>query len=98
MRAGFTLLLCCVAMPALADPPPDAAPVTASAALSCIGARYRGEALRAREAERGLVQDVRWLTPGRNVLRIKITGPGCRFLKVEGVGQTEARILPGSRP
>jgi hypothetical protein len=83
---------------AQADPPPDAAPLTAGVALDCIAARYRGEALRIEEEEDGLVQEVRWLTPAGNVLEIEVTGPGCRFLEVEGVGQSEARILPGSRP
>jgi len=74
--------------------PPDAEVIRPSAALNCVAARYQGEALRIRDDENGLVQEVRWLTPAGNVLRIYLTGTGCRFLEVDGVGQTEARILP----
>ncbi|WP_092888802.1 Cys/Met metabolism pyridoxal-phosphate-dependent enzyme [Roseicitreum antarcticum] len=86
-------LLACA--PAFADAPPDAMRIGPAAALDCVAARYRGEALRVRDDEDGLIQEVRWLTPASNVLQIELTGPGCRFLEVEGVGQTEARILPG---
>lgn len=79
------------------DAPDDAVAITAAAALDCVAARYRGEALRVRDDEDGLLQEVRWLTPGGNVLRIDLTGPGCRFLEVDGVGQTEALIPPGAR-
>lgn len=67
------------------------------AALECVAARYRGEVLRLRDRDDGRVWEVRWRTPAGNVLRIRVTGPGCRFLEVEGVGQAEARILPGER-
>ncbi|MGR3507647.1 MAG: Cys/Met metabolism pyridoxal-phosphate-dependent enzyme [Paracoccaceae bacterium] len=89
--SAFTLCLAVGA--ALADPPDNAMPLGPAAALECVAARYRGEALRIRDD--GLVQEVRWLTPAGNVLQIEMTGPGCRFLEVEGVGQSEARILPG---
>jgi len=85
-------------MPAHADPPSDAVPIAADAALQCVAARYRGEPLRVREDEDGYVQEVRWLTPAGNVLELELTGPGCRFLEVLGVGQTEARIMPGTAP
>lgn len=85
-------------MPAMADPPDDAAPIDAGAALACVAARYLGEALRIEEEDDGLVQEIRWLTPAGNVLEIEITGPGCRFIEVDGVGQAEARILPGAAP
>lgn len=98
MNMPHALLLTFLAAPAAADAPFDAAPLAPAAALDCAAARYRGEALRIEERERGLVQEIRWRTPSGNVLRIRLTGPGCRFLEVEGVGQTEARILPGSAP
>lgn len=94
----LALALALPAGPAPADPPDDAAPITAAAALACVAARYRGEALRIRDDDDGLVQEIRWLTPAGNVLEIEITGPGCRFLEVEGVGQDAARILPGTAP
>jgi hypothetical protein len=87
-----------LAMPAYADPPSDAVPIAADAALQCVAARYRGEPLRVRDDEDGYVQEVRWLTPAGNVLELQLTGPGCRFLEVLGVGQSEARILPGTAP
>lgn len=101
MRPAIALLSIVVLMmpgrPAAADVPRDAVPVTASEALACVAARYRGEPLRIEDEEDGLVQEIRWLTPAGNVLEIEITGPGCRFLEVEGVGQDSARILPGDR-
>ncbi len=69
-----------------------AEPLTPAEALACATARFRGEALALRA--RGEETEIRWLTPAGNVLRIWLEGPGCRFLEVEGVGQTEARILP----
>lgn len=92
------LFLSLLAAPAWADPPADAAPIDAAQALACAAARYRGEALRIEDEDDGLVQELRWLTPAGNVLEIEITGPGCRFVEVEGVGQDVARILPGDAP
>lgn len=81
-----------VSMPAIAEN--DRAMLTADAALSCVAARFRGEVLAINaDASRGL-QEVRWLTPTANVLKILLSGPGCRFLEVDGVGQMDARILP----
>jgi hypothetical protein len=94
--AGAALLLTGAAH--AAEPPPDADPLAPSAAVACAAARYRGQALRVEARAGGLVQELRWLTPAGNALRIVLTGPGCRFLEVDGVGQTEARILPGDRP
>ena len=54
--------------------------------------------MRIEEEDEGLVQEIRWLTPDGSVIEIEITGPGCRFIEVEGVGQSEARILPGEAP
>ncbi|MGS4943943.1 Cys/Met metabolism pyridoxal-phosphate-dependent enzyme [Meridianimarinicoccus sp. RP-17] len=98
MRRTATLCLCLAALPAAADPPRGAVAIGPAAALDCVAGRYRGEPLRIRDDEDGLVQEVRWLTPAGNVLRIDLTGPGCRFIDVRGVGQAEARILPGERP
>lgn len=88
------------ALAALAEPvpPPETAPLTPEAALACAAARYRGEALRIEERQSGRVQELRWRTPAGNVLEIRLTGPGCLFLEVRGVGQIEARILPGEDP
>lgn len=88
------MLVLLLPAPAQADPPRDAVTIDPLAALDCVAARYRGEALRIRDEEDGLVQEIRWRTPSGNVLSIEITGPGCRFIEVEGVGQAEARILP----
>jgi hypothetical protein len=95
-RLAFALIL--AGAPALADPPDDAEPIGPAEALDCVATRYRGEALRLRDDEDGLLQEVRWLTPAGNVLQIVLTGPGCRFIEVKGVGQAEARILPGKTP
>lgn len=92
------LILALPAGPALADLPEDAAAIDAATALACVAARYQGEALRIEDEDEGLMQEIRWLTPGGNVLEIEITGPGCRFIEVDGVGQSEARILPGAAP
>lgn len=99
MRA-ILVLACLLSVPAPGawaddDLPPGARPLGAQAALACVAARYRGEALRLRDREDGFLWEVRWLTPAGNVLRIDLTGPGCRFLEVDGVGQVDARILPG---
>jgi hypothetical protein len=85
---------------ALADPvpPQGAAPLAPEAALACAAARYRSKALRIDAREGDLVQDIRWRTPAGNVIEIRLSGPGCLFLDVRGVGQAEARILPGETP
>jgi hypothetical protein len=99
MRQAFApLILALSVAPAMADPPADAAPIDAGQALACAASRYMGEALRIKEEEDGLVQEIRWLTLAGNVLEIQITGPGCRFIEVDGVGQSEARILPRATP
>lgn len=82
-----------VATAARADPPFDARALRAEDALTCVAARYAGEPLRIRDDDDGLVQEVRWLTPAGNVLEIELTGPGCRFLEVDGVGQTDALLM-----
>lgn len=91
------LLMFLVTGHAAADAALDAAPLDPATAMACVAGRYRGQALRVESTDRGLVQEIRWRTPAGNVLRIRLTGPGCRFLEVHGVGQTDARILPGAR-
>ncbi len=94
MRSIILIVLFLLAGAAHADAPRDAQRMAPETALSCVAERYRGEALRIRAREDGLLQELRWRTPLGNVLRIEVTGPGCRFIRVDGVGQTEARILP----
>ncbi|WP_322894158.1 MULTISPECIES: Cys/Met metabolism pyridoxal-phosphate-dependent enzyme [unclassified Yoonia] len=65
---------------------------TPDGALVCAATRFRGEPLSI-EQDDGMVE-LRWLTPSQNVLRITLTGPGCRFIDVRGVGLSEAWILP----
>ena len=99
MRLALVILIFPLSVvPAMADPPDDAAAIDAATALACVAARYLGEALRIEEEDDGLVQEIRWLTPAGNVLEIEVTGPGCRFIEVDGVGQSEARILPQAAP
>jgi hypothetical protein len=86
----FAPLLILFAFPAAAQPLPPAE------AVACAAARYRGEALAVREL--GDETELRWLTPAGNVLRIRLQGPDCRFVEIEGVGQIAARILPGEAP
>ena len=62
------------------------------AALACVAARYQGEALAVQWQAREQLWEVRWLTPARAVLRIKLA-PGCLFDEVHGVGQ-EAALKP----
>lgn len=99
-RLAFLLLTLAFAGPAFADDdaPEDARPLAPEAALACAAGRYRGEALALRDREDGRIQEIRWLTPAGNMLKIRLTGPGCRFLDVEGVGQTQARIPPKETP
>lgn len=88
-------LLIALLPPAAPRAETPAAPLAPEAAIACAATRYRGQALRIEPREGGLIQEIRWLTPAGNVLRIALTGPGCRFVEIHGVGQTEARILPG---
>ena len=94
MRNQLAILLLLVSSLVRADPPADAQPLAADAALACVAARYHGESLRIREKDGGLVQDIRWLTPAGNVLKLELTGPGCQFLEIDGVGQMQARRPP----
>lgn len=82
--------------PPSASRPASAAQSTPEAALACVAARYQGEALAVQWLVREQLWEVRWLTPARAVLRIKLA-PGCRFDEVHGVGQ-EAALKPVSTP
>lgn len=91
MRYFVPLLLLATA-PAFADPPADAEVIAPADALACVAARYMGDPLRLEQEDDGRLYELRWRTPAGNVLRIDVTGPGCRFIDVQGVGQTEALI------
>jgi hypothetical protein len=95
MMYRFILLCVLCAGPVLAQQDTDVAEPdadTPDGALSCAAARFRGEPL-SLERDDGMFE-LRWLTPSQNVLRIKLTGPGCQFVEIRGVGLTEALILP----
>lgn len=83
----------------LAQPQPRSAPspqASPEAALACVAARYQGEALAVQWLAREQLWEVRWLTPARAVLRIKLA-PGCQFDEVHGVGQ-DAALKPAGTP
>ncbi|MDH2325243.1 PepSY domain-containing protein [Cereibacter sp. SYSU M97828] len=93
------LLVLFLALPAHADDDParlaeHALPI--DRALSVVAGRYEGRMIAAEltEEDDRAVYDFRWLTPQGNVLRIRLDAATGRFLLVDGVGQTEARILP----
>ncbi|WP_136684696.1 PepSY domain-containing protein [Falsirhodobacter xinxiangensis] len=94
-----TLLALFLALPAHAHDDParlaeHALPI--DRALSVVAGRYEGRMIAAEltEDDDRPVYDFRWLTPQGNVLRIRLDAATGRFLLVDGVGQTEARILP----
>lgn len=69
-------------------------------AIQIVGARFRGRVIAARmtgpdpdERDRGvvLVQELRLLTPTRDVLRIRLDARTGDFLEVAGRGMTQAR-------
>jgi len=76
--------------------PASATPLSPEAALACVAARYQGEALAVQWLAREQLWEVRWLTPARAVLRIKLA-PGCQFDEVHGVGQ-DAALKPAGTP
>lgn len=97
VRATLLLAAAVWAGAALAQPAPRAAaaaPPTPESALACVAARYQGEALAVQWLAREQLWEVRWLTPARAVLRIKLA-PGCWFDEVHGVGQ-EAALKPAA--
>lgn len=95
-RHALLIAFALSAAPAAAQDASDGAR-SPEGAIACAAARYRGEALAVRWDDDDAVWELRWLTPGRNVLRIDLRPPGCRFLRVDGVGQEEARIAPTPR-
>lgn len=96
-RAALLLAAAMWAGSALAQPNSRAsstAQSTPESALACVAARYQGEALAVQWLAREQLWEVRWLTPARAVLRIKLA-PGCWFDEVHGVGQ-EAALKPAA--
>lgn len=91
MMLRIILLVLTLASPAVAD---DLLPI--GDAVDTVAARYQGRMIAAEvtEDDDREVYDFRWLTPQGNVLRIRLDGITGQFLLIEGVGQTEARILP----
>jgi len=65
-------------------------------AVDIVAVRYEGRMIAAaitEEDDRALYE-FRWLTPQGNVLRIRLDGMTGAFVLVDGVGQTDARIMP----
>jgi hypothetical protein len=94
MRRRLILL----ALPAALAPPAPAQPVLPLAEVAArVAERYHGRMIEARvvpgrEDERiELVYELRWLTPGNQVLRIRVSAIDGGMLLVEGPGMTEAR-------
>lgn len=92
----FALLIVC-ASPLRADD--DFRPLPLQQTMQIVAERYHGRLIAARLApptphERRLgvelVEELRLLTPSRNLLVIRLDGRTGRFLEVAGVGQIEA--------
>lgn len=97
MRRLLVALFLMAALPAHADDlPPMEGVLPIERAIATVAGRYQGRMIAAEIAEKddAPVYDFRWLTPQDNVLRIRLDAVTGRFLLVEGVGQTDARILP----
>lgn len=101
MTFRMILLTLFLALPAAAqadDPDPhlmeDVIPI--GQAVDIVAARYQGRMIAAEvtEDDDRALYEFRWLTPQGNVLRIRLDGITGRFVLVDGVGQTDARILP----
>lgn len=96
MRAILTILLLLTALPLAAQ---DFRPLPLEQAIRIVSDRYHGRLIGARLAaptphERDLgvelVEELRLLTPARNLLVIRLDARDGRFLEVAGVGQIEA--------
>lgn len=93
------LLLAASALGARAD---DADParmetlIPIGQAVEIVAGRYAGRMIAAEitEEDDRPLYEFRWLTPQGNVLRIELDGVTGAFVLVDGVGQTDARILP----
>lgn len=100
MRPFLLALMILCAAPALGQGlPQDFRPLPLHEAAKFVGQRYHGRLIAARLAqptphERSLgvelVEELRLLTPSRNLLLIRLDARGGRFLDVAGVGQIEA--------
>ncbi|WP_157935844.1 PepSY domain-containing protein [Paracoccus zhejiangensis] len=101
MRAILLALFLFSAPPALAQglTETDFSPLPLHEAMRIVGERYQGRLIAARLAqpnahERGLgvelVEELRLLTPARNLLKIRLDARDGRFLEVAGRGQIEA--------
>lgn len=97
MRLILIALLLLSALPARADD--DFRPLPLHETARLVGERYHGRLIGARLApptthERDLgvelVEELRLLTPARNLLVIRLDARTGRFLQVAGVGQIEA--------
>lgn len=65
-------------------------------AVDIVAVRYEGRMIAAEitEEDDRALYEFRWLTPQGNVLRIRLDGMTGAFVLVDGVGQTDARIMP----
>ena len=101
MRAILLALLILTAPPALGQEraETDFRPLPLHEAARLVGERYHGRLIAARLApptahERGLgvelVEELRLLTPARNLLMIRLDARSGRFLEIAGIGQIEA--------
>ncbi len=93
------LLLALSALAVRADDPDPArldALIPIGQAVDLVAARYQGRMIAAEivEEEDRPFYEFRWLTPQGNVLRVRLDGETGGFVLVDGVGQTEARVLP----
>lgn len=100
MRAILAALMILTALPSLGQGlPDDFRPLPLHQAARIVGDRYHGRLIAARltppnRHERSLgvelVEELRLLTPARNLLLIRLDARTGRFLDVAGVGQIEA--------
>lgn len=101
MRAILSALLILIALPVLSQGrvETDFRPLPLNEAARLVGERYHGRLIAARflppnahERDLGveLVEELRLLTPARNLLMIRLDARTGRFLDVAGVGQIEA--------
>lgn len=91
MMIRKTALILLLALPAFAQD--GGLPI--ERALALVAERYQGRMIAAEldEDDDRPIYDFRWRTPQGNVLKIEMDAITGQFLEVEGVGQTEARIL-----
>lgn len=100
MRPILFALFILTALPASGqEPARDFRPLPLNEAARIVAERYQGRLIAARLApptphERGLgvelVEELRLLTPTRNLLMIRLDARDGRFLDIAGIGQIEA--------